>query len=253
MKKLLLLLLIAPVLGFGQTFVFEDTNLEWDISEMSVSGNIGKTQINGKMSPTKIGYSEYNVAEGDFGSLALMYLTKPYSFNDKSMISNIYISSNPLKELIKAIKKNNFSKVDIIYSNSMSYVLNKEIIIKRQLAQEQLDKNIEQYNGVYKVKIITSSGIRFQNEFGKLYITEEGFTLKTDIPTMDRISGSFNIPITNKIKQGEFSGNLGSNTSLYDVFTLTVNKDVTAAGLTIATESYSVYDTTSMVLIEKIN
>ena len=238
---------------FGQTFVFEDTNLEWNVSEMSVSGNIGQIQINGKMSPIKIGYSEYNMVEGDFGSLALSYLTKPYSFNDKSMISNIYISSNPLKELIKAIKKNNFSKVDIIYSNSMSYVLNKEKIIKRQLAQEQLDKNIEQYNGVYKVKIIRSSGISFQNEYGKLFITEEGFTLKTDIPTMNRISGSFNIPITNKIKEGEFSGNLGSNTSLYDVFTLTVNKDVTAAGLTIATESYSVYDTTSMVLVEKVD
>lgn len=251
MKKLILLLLFVPLVSFGQIYVFEDTDLEWNVTEMSVNGYVGQTQIDGNLTTVTIGYSKYDVVEGDFGSLALRYLTKPTSYKEKSMISNIYISSNPLKDLVKAIKKDNFSKVDIIHSGKMSYVLNKEIILKKQLAQEQLNKNIERRKGVYKVKVIRSSGISFQDEYGKLYITDVGFTLKTYIPSMDRISGSFSIPLTNKIEEGEFSGNLGSTTSLYDVFTLTINKEGTAAGLTLATDSYSVYDTTSMILIEK--
>ncbi len=252
MKKLPLLFLFFPLLCTGQIFVFEDTDLEWNVTKMTIKGQFDQTQIDGSLSSVNIGYNKYCVVEGDFGSLAFEYRKKPSSYDESLIIENIYLSSSPLKNLIKAIMKDNFSKVDIIHSDEMIFVRNKEILLKRQLAQEQLDKNIEKHNGVFRVKIIRSSDINFTDEFGTLYITNVGFTLKTDIPSMNRISGSFSIPSTNEIEEGEFSGNLGSSTSLYDVFTLIINKTGTAVGLTLATDSYSVYDTTSMIIVEKL-
>ena len=48
MKKLILLLLFVPLVSFGQIYVFEDTDLEWNVTEMSVNGYVGQTQIDGK-------------------------------------------------------------------------------------------------------------------------------------------------------------------------------------------------------------
>ena len=48
-----------------------------------------------------------------------------------------------------------------------------------------------------------------------------------------------------------FTGNLGKGTLLYDNFTLSINDEGTAAGLTLATESHKQMDTTSMILVEK--
>ena len=70
---------------------------------------------------------------------------------------------------------------------------------------------------------------------------------------MYRISGSYSVPISNEIEEGMFTGNLGTGTLLYDNFSLSINEDMTAAGLTLATDSYNLYDTTTMRIVEKIS
>jgi hypothetical protein len=258
MKKLLLLLFL-PLITYGQIFIFEDTDLEWNLSEMTVKGQVGDVSIDGALTGLMIRNYKFNIIESPSGTFALRYFTNPSKYLEKSVVGNVYVTTNPLKDLIKAIKKDNFSKINIVYSGNKSFVINKELLIKKQLAEEkkqiakeQLNKNIQKYSGVYKVKIISSSKIRFNNEFGKLYITEAGITLTTEIPSMQRISGSYSIPPTNKIDERTFSGNLSAGTYLYDVFTLTIDESGTAAGLTLATDNYSIYDTTAMVLQEKI-
>ena len=268
MKNLIIAIFIAPLLSFSQVFIFDNTNLEWDFKQMSLSGDFNGLIFEGNLNKQAIntkGYSkDYYVIENDNGAFAMTYLLTPSTTREKSYISKVYISNSTLKDLTKAIKKDNFSKISMKFSGERVAILNKEIFMKKQLereekelklkaANEQLQKNIKEYGGVYKVKIYKSSGITFDNQFGKLYITEQGMTLKTEIPTMERISGSFSIPITNKIEERMFAGNLGKGTLIYDNFTLSINEDSTAAGLTLATNNYRTMDTTTLIIVEKIS
>ncbi|MDB2321763.1 hypothetical protein N9V34_02455 [Flavobacteriaceae bacterium] len=252
MKKLLFTLaLIFTLVSYSQEFVIENTGIIWDVKTMTIKGDVDGLNFDGKLTVQKIGYQDYHTLENESGSFALSFLTTPSKYKDKSTVYRIYISENSLKNLVKGIKKKNFSKLSMKYEGEMSYVINKEVFDKKQKSEEQLQANIQKYGGVYKVKIVRSSGISFDNELGTLYITEAGITLKTEIYSMDRISGSYAMPFTNEIEEGMFTGNLGKGTTLYDNFTLSINDKGTAAGLTLATDSYKQMDTTSMILLEK--
>ena len=268
MKNLIIAILIIPFLSFSQVFIFDNTNLEWDLKQMSVSGDFDGLIFDGNLNKQSINIKgsirDYYVIENNNGAFAMTYLLPPSTIREKSYISKVYVSNSTLKDLTKAIRKNKFSKVSMKFSGDRVAIFNKEILLKKQMereekelkikaANEQLQKNINEYGGVYKVKIYKSSGITFDNQFGKLYITEQGMTLKTEIPTMERISGSFSIPITNKIEEGMFAGNLGKGTLIYDNFILSINEDSTVAGLTLATNNYRTMDTTTLIIVEKIS
>ena len=248
---ILTLTLLFSLSLHSQEFVIENTDIIWDINTMTIKGDVDGLSFDGKLTVQKIGYRDYHTLENESGSFALSFLTPPSKYSDKSLVSSIYISENSLKDLVKGIKKKNFSKLSMKYEKETPYVINKEVFDKKQKSEQQLQANIQKYGGVYKVKIVRSSGISFDNQFGTLYITEAGITLKTEIYSMERVSGAYAMPITNEIKEGMFSGNLGKGTILYDNFTLSINDEGTAAGLTLATDSYKQMDTTSMILVEK--
>ena len=286
MKKLSFLLLFISFISFGQdyklnpekskVYIFENTKIEWNTSDMTIKGEIDNVKLDGKLSTQKIGSTygnNYYVLESSTGSIAFKCVILPSG--GTSSCSEVYISSSNLKDLVKAIKKENFSKISMKYEKFVVYVINKELIIKQQKAIEQLKNNIQTYEGVYKVIIKESlRGTRFKNQYGELYISESGIKLETKIPSMERISGSYELPnpldslsyivwdtyneagtegkfigkLDNQIKQGILS---------YEGFSLSFNEDLTSAVLKLTDQTkggrITSYDKTKINIVDKIS
>jgi hypothetical protein len=262
----------------SKDYIFEDTNIEWNTNDMTIKGELDNVKLDGKLSTQKIGYYDYYVLESSTGSIAFncVFLPRGRTYS----VDAVYVSSNNLKDLAKAIKKKNFSKISMKYEKNVGYVINKELIIKEQKAKEQLKNNIQTYGGVYKVIIKESlRGTRFKNQYGELYITEVGITLKTEISSMEMISGTYKIPNPKNMwawkrykeagSKGMFAGNLDKeiapqdeysyeNSSIsYNSFSLSVNEDITAAVLKLIDQTVGgtrvSEDDTTMIMVEKIS
>lgn len=262
MKKLLYLILFIPFCSFGQIFTFENNNLELEISNLTISGQIDGLEFNGKLIEQKVNREKYFFLENESGTLAIKNFMLPSKYDTKMTLKNLMVTTATLKDLTKAIEKDRWKKINVLRSGAVVAINKKKFLEKKEREQElerkrlasqkQLDENIKKYGGTYKVKIYSTSGVNLKNQYGTLYITEQGFTLKTKVTSIERVSGSFGIPISNKVEEGVFSGNLGKGTLVYDNFTLSINKDLTAAGLTLATDSYSVSTTTTIIIEEKM-
>ena len=124
-------------------------------------------------------------------------------------------------------------------------------IEKKANAEIRLKENKDKLIGSYTIKIITESKIRFNDEFGKLIITDTGMTMTSEIPSIERVSGSFSVPFTNKVDDNTLYGNLSKGFPIYDTFVISVNSSGSAAGITLASDS-GMFDTTTIVIQEKL-
>jgi hypothetical protein len=253
MKRIFASVLLTFILqaSFSQIWTIENENIKYDNKNKTIKGEIGGISFDGQLVSMTIGYEAYYILENSLGTIAFNQRGGGVWSKEKDYLTEFYVAANPSDKLIKAIKTKRFSKLDLKVSEEKVTILNVELLKKKDVAQKQLDSNISIHKGLYKVQILTSSGIKLTNQFGKLYITDAGITLKTEIATMTRVSGSYELPFNYKVEEGTLYGNLASGTLLYDIFVLSINEEGTAAGLTLANDRFTVYDTTTMVLLEK--
>ncbi len=253
MKRIFLFIALSLILqaSFSQIWIIENENIEFNSENNTIKGKIGGISFDGQLALTTIGYKEFYVLGNSTGTIAFRTVGALYTTREKENLYDFYVTANTSDKLIKAIKTKRFTKLDLKVNEEKVAILNAELVKKKAVAQMQLDSNINKYKGLYKVQIISSSGVRFTEQFGQLYITDQGITLKTEIASMKRISGSYELPFTNKVDEGTLYGNLASGTPLYDIFVLSINEKGTSAGLTLANDRFTVYDTTTLVLLEK--
>lgn len=234
MKKILLpLFLMSFIITYSQKF-YDASNSEYfiDYSKNSVKLKFKNFLIQGKFQEVKDKlYENYLVVEGNENR---HYVLQCYL--SKSAFYGIDVVEGNLDDVINEVKKGReYKNVKVLFTNLPSYSKMKDLKLiseaerdrelikikeKEKFTKELSESGLE---GVYKIKILKHGGIDYKilNETGQLFITSAGITLKTDIPSISLLRGSY-IVNRSEVSKSQFSCNL--NKGFGDAFTLVINK-----------------------------
>jgi hypothetical protein len=211
MKKLLfLLILLISYSSYSQKYYDEnDYNKFVDYDNKIINLNYDGYNIKGVFEKLRgENYNNYLVVKGDNNIHFVIELYVNEIFYGIDVLEGEY--EMVLKGFLKGRKYN--KKVKLLFSNLPSekkmddIKLISEVIrdyrIKKVKEEEnkikKKDEFLEKFNksnieGVYNIQILKSGNLDYSkiNSLGKLYITKEGITVKTDIPTLDLIRSNY--------------------------------------------------------------
>ena len=252
---LTLALLFTPTLFFGQV-IFDkndqDYYINYDTNELNLKyeNNI----IKGLFEELKgSDYYTYIVANG--GNIHLVM--KKFTDND---FYGIDILKGEYKDVVKGFKKGRKygKKVEIIFSSLPSSEPKDDFNLMSERQYEKIrksriyGKSVKEsgFIGIYNIKIIKHSNLNYDDlnvdYFGKVYVTEEGVSIQTDIPTVDLIRGSFNADFSDDPSEGMFYCDI--NKGYGDYFTISINKESGVGAFTVKNGAYST--TTTYTILE---
>ncbi|WP_297513902.1 hypothetical protein [Flavobacterium sp.] len=282
MKKVLF---ISLILFFNivnsQKFVSENTSyIDFNINEIKITVN--ENLFSGRFEILDINFKKYILISNNSKTLLLDFGRLIPSDYSKYFIENVVIlNSNDISSIKKNINKTNnyvIDKIEIDYegkndrdnytmpSGEFKYFWGDKFYSERELEKEkikkeQIQKKIDNYNnlsnlnaylGVYEVSIYTFHGVKLNPaNKGKIYVTEEGITLISDLIIDDNtlrgshIKDSFFTPS----KEGEFYCKVSKG--LWDEFTCFINLKSKSGAIT--TSIGKEFRTTTFSIIKKLD
>ncbi len=212
-KTILLVLLTFSINIFAQSFINEELDGYYDDINKTLKIKFNDYSFDGKVENIKYNYSDCLFVKGAENHLLICF-TSPNS----KMSTGLYkltVVNGDYEKVKKAILKNRLKPQAIVYEydltkgltdkklntnwDNVEYLKKKE---EKKLAKENAKKeltnkyftlsNIEKYEGTYKVTIGKTGSSSFigLNQKGKLYITKEGITFKSEIPSIDLLRGN---------------------------------------------------------------
>lgn len=211
MKKVLLL--VSLFLGFcsySQKY-YDENNLNSFLDYDNKTIDIKFEEYNIKGGFEKLSdkdYTDYLVLRGENN---IHFIIKLYL---KNIFSGIDVVEGEYDLVVKGLLKGRkySKKVKLLFSNlpnlgkmeGLNLIskwerddkikTEKEKEIKKQKKEEFLGKFSESgLEGVYDIQILKSGNLDYSvvDTFGKLYLTEEGITIKTDIPSLDLVRSNY--------------------------------------------------------------
>ena len=230
MKKILFTLTLIFTLNSFSQVVYDRNNqdffINYDTNKLNL--NYEGTMINGSFQELKgSDYYTYIVANGGDYHLIMKKFTS-YEFYGIDLLKGEY------KDVLKGFKKNRKygKKVEVVYSSLPSSEPKEDFDL---ISEKQLEKikKIENYGssvkesgyiGIYNIKIIKHRNLDFNKEdyFGKIYVSEDGVTIETEIPTVDLLRGSYDVDMSGDAAEGRFICNI--NKGFGDYFSISINK-----------------------------
>ena len=127
----------------------------------------------------------------------------------------------------------NLPTTDIIDGYRLISESERERYMKINKSISEFDSKIKGSDliGIYKIKILKHRNLDYKNTetYGKLYITEVGITIETEIPSLDLLRGSYDKGNTD-LEKGVFSCNISKGYG--DLFSISLNKENKVGGLT---------------------
>ena len=230
MKKILFTLTLIFTLNSFSQVVYDRNNqdffINYDTNKLNL--NYEGTMINGSFQELKgSDYYTYIVANGGDYHLIMKKFTS-YEFYGIDLLKGEY------KDVLKGFKKNRKygKKVEVVYSSLPSSEPKEDFDL---ISEKQLEKikKIENYGssvkesgyiGIYNIKIIKHRNLDFNNVdyFGKIYVSEDGVTIETEIPKVDLLRGSYDVDMSGDAAEGRFICNI--NKGFGDYFSISINK-----------------------------
>lgn len=253
-KAITILVFLILVNSYAQKYFDEnnfDNYIDYTENKLKISYNDHKvegsfTKVKGK------DYYNYLIVKGSNEThwvLKTLYEGSFYGFD---------ILKGDYEQVIKEFNKGrNYKKVEVVFSNLPSdNLMNDFKFISQKLMEMKLermqrdeknkllsmkfDDDILKSNllGSYKIKILKNRNIDYSSleTLGEIIITEVGVTIKTDIPSLDLIRGSFD-KSNSDISERNLVCTI--NKGYGDYFSLVINEGKSAGGLTIVIGNYS--------------
>jgi len=155
----------------------------------------------------------FDVLEGDY-DLVLKGFKKGRKYSKKVKLLFSNLPSNKKMEDLELISQT---------IRDMRIKKRKEEELEKKKKQEFLEKfSSSNLEGVYNIQILKSGNFDYSklNTFGKLYITEVGITIQTDIPSIDLVRSNY-IYERCDIDKNSFVGNISKGYG--ETLTLNIN------------------------------
>lgn len=253
MKCILPLLLMISQLVFSQR-VSDKNNSDYFIDYNSNQLNLMFNDINimGSFEIMKgTDYYDYLVVNGNEYHLVMKKFTNTEFYG-------IDVLKGEFKDVVKGFKKGRkySSKVEIIYSSLPSTSPKKEfdLITEKEMETMMKEKELSKivvesgYVGTYKIQILRHDGLDYSKvpTMGKIYITEVGITIETEIPTLTLTRSGYDVNYNSNPSKGEFSCYITKGYG--DILSLRLNKENGVGGFTILDGSRT--ETTTFKIVE---
>ena len=255
MKNILFTLaLLVSFSSFAQV-VYDRNNqdyfINYDTNQLSL--NYDGTIVSGSFEKLKgSDYYTYIVANGGEYHLVMKRFT-----NDD--FYGIDVLKGAYKDVLKGFKKGRKygKKVEVIYSSLPSsergddFDLISEERLEKIKKKEWFVQSVKEngYIGTYNIKILKHRNLNYSDlgldYFGKIYVTEAGISIKTDIPTVDVLRGSYDVDMSGDASEGRFVCNITKGYG--DYFSISINKGSGVGAFTTVSRSNS---TTTLFTIE---
>lgn len=256
MKKILIaFFLISFHIGFSQKY-YDSSNFDYyiDYNTRAVKLKFKDFHIEGKYEKIKDKlYNEYLAVKGSQSSHWIVELW------GKSSLSGLEILEGNYADAVEEFKNGReYKKVKVLFSNLPSFSKmkdfnfisetererkQKELMTKEKFIKELPNSGLE---GVYKIKILKHGAIDYKNlnGTGQIYITSAGVTIKTDIPSISLIRGTYMFEKSN-LSESDLTCSMSKGYG--DAFTLTMNKEGNVGAFSILS-SLGVKTTTFLII-----
>jgi hypothetical protein len=246
MKKitpLILILLITQSLFSQMKYVESDTDSYIDFTNQKVKLTYNEYSIEGNYTKVDGNYGYMIVDGGE--SVWIISHQSNYGIRGMDILKGDY------KTILKEFKKKrNYKKSILLFSNlpSEEVMDGYKLITQTQIELNEKLKKLEDKKkelsmkfdseisnsellGVYKIKILKHRNLDYKNTetYGKLYVTEVGITVETEIPSLGLLRGSYDKGNTN-VEKGRFVCNISKGYG--DLFSISLNKENKVGGLT---------------------
>ena len=245
--SLILALLITQSLFSQIKYVDSDTKSFIDFTNKKVNLTYNDYSIEGTYADT-----------GKYGFIIVNGGDSVWIINHQTDtgIKGIDILKGDYQTILKEFKKKRkYKKSQLVFSNLPSnevmagYSLITEKEVKDKEAELKFDSEIASSPllGVYKIEILKHRNLDYKNTntYGKLYVTEVGITVESEIPSLALLRGSYDKKNTN-IEKGRFVCNISKGYG--DLFSLTMNIEYKVGGIsvingtTVNTTTYKIID-----------
>jgi hypothetical protein len=201
-----ILITIALFLSFSinaQTFTNENLDGEINLESKTLSVKLKEIQFSGNLISVKYKYKNYYLIKGENQQLLISF--DNLKSKKETKISEIIIITENYDKLVKYIKKNQlkdsnvFFKYNYMFDASKNKELNtswknKEYLEIQNKLKEKYDSisDLKNFEGKYYVKILKSEGLDYSKlEYkAELYISDKGFTFKSEIPGIMLLKGT---------------------------------------------------------------
>ena len=255
MKKLLLVLvMLAFNLVNSQTYYQNNLDNYVNYDENTIKLSYKSYNIEGSFLEERgKDYGSYLIVEGNEG-IHFVMKKNGLSFAGLDILKGDYAL------VLKGFKKDRkySKKVEVLFSNLPSETkmegikLTSEYLIKKRLEREKkmeqekikankFDKELAEsgFLKTYKIKIYKHNTLDYSgvDKFGTLMITEQGITIRTEIPSIDLLRSSWDKQASN-IADRNFTCNITNGYG--DFFSLSMNAKQTAGGITVMSGKRSV-------------
>jgi len=243
-----LFFILFSFFSYGQKY-YDEKNFEYfiDYTTKTLKLNFQSYNIEGAFIKVQgKDFNEYLIVKGND---KIHWVIKPIS---QSLITGLEIVEGDYNDFIKEFEKDRkYKKTEILFSNlpsnnqmpefnfiseyrMNSILLNEAEKIKEEEQRQNFKNNLDKLGFIdtYKIKIIKSSDLDYSrlDYYGKLYLTEIGITIETDIPSISLIRSTFDIPYCSPEKN-QFSAKI--NVGYGDYLTLSLNKQNSTGAFTI--------------------
>lgn len=278
---LIFLSLFFSVNSFSQKF-FNENSTFIDFSNNEINITVNENSFIGKFEIILINYNKFILISNNTKTLLLDFGSSLPTEFDKYFIQNvIVVNSNDTNQLKKIIEKNNSlvnKKIDIEYegkndkikyikpNGEYKYYWGDKFISEKQLEKEKLkkvetQKKIDNYDnisnlkgiiGVYEISIYKFQGVQLNsNNKGKLYVTEEGITLMTDLTISENILRGSHIKDSffTPTEVGQFY--CKASNGFWDEFTCSIN--ITNKSGAITSSKGKEFSTTTFSILKKLD
>ena len=247
MKKitsLVLALLITQSLFSQIKYVDSDTNSFIDFTNKKVNLTYNDYSIEGDYAKIDGNYGFIIVNGGD--SVWIIKILSDYGIEGMDILKGDY------KTILKEFKKKRkYKKSQLVFSNlpsrdvmdgykliSQAQVELNEKIRKREAEDKEAELKFDSeiasspLLGVYKIEILKHRGLDYKNSntFGKLYVTEAGITVESEIPSLALLRGSYDKKNTN-LEKGRFTCNVSKGYG--DIFSLSLNMEYKVGAISV--------------------
>ena len=204
MKKTLIIIIIFLSFSINaQTFTNELLEGEINLETNSLSITLKEIKFSGNLNPIKYKYKKYYLVKGENQQLLISF--ENLKSKRETKISEVIILTGNHEKLVKYIEKNNlkgnniFFKYNYMYDASKNKELNtiwknKEYLDIQNNLKDKYNtvSDLKTFEGKYYVKILKSEGLDYSKlEYkAELYLSEAGFTFKSEIPSIMLLKGT---------------------------------------------------------------
>ena len=255
MKKVALLLLISQSLFSQIKYLEKDLDSYLNFTNNTAKLSYEGYSIEGTFTVEKINYYNWLIIREEAKVWVLQY------YGEESM-KGLDILRGDYKTVLKGLKKGNFkyNKCEVLYSDyplrDNFYFVGEErkaqledelqrtaerqkqiALIKQERERKaaKFDSEIanSKFLGVYKIKISKHRNLDYSDSdvFGTIYISENGLTIKTELPSRDLLRGGY-VKENSDVQEGEFFCRVNRGSSYIDSFVCIIGQSKTAGAFT---------------------